>query len=128
MEYNGQPLTVLIIGKKNRITFALLGDDSYRTQVYNFMDSRLESEKERNAIKSIFDFIDETFPNCSHEKKFKKFEGQSFWEIKSGQIRIACFWHQRTLICFYGCIKKDTKWSKRDKANALQIYRRVRTT
>ena len=125
MEYNGQPLTVLIIGKKNRITFALLGDDSYRTQVYNFMDSRLESEKEKNAIMGIFSFIDETFPNCSHEKKFKKFEGQSFWEIKSGQIRIACVWHQRTLICFYGCIKKDTKWSKRDKANALQIYRNL---
>ncbi len=70
MEYNGQPLTVLIIGKKNRITFALLGDDSYRTQVYNFMDSRLESEKEKNAIMGIFSFIDETFPNCSHEKKF----------------------------------------------------------
>jgi len=66
MEYCGQPLTVLRTGKKNRITFALLGDDSHRTQIYDFMDSRLESEKERNAIMSIVDFIDVTFPNCSH--------------------------------------------------------------
>jgi hypothetical protein len=125
MDYHGIPLTELMYGYKNRLHFTVIGDSSNSTQIYEFIDNVFESKKNRTAVQGVFGFIDETFPNCSHEKKFKIFEGQRFWEIKTGQIRIACFWNGKYLICFYGCIKKDNKWPKDEKKNAIKLYKEL---
>lgn len=127
MDYHGIPLTVLTLkeSKKNHLHLALIGDASNPTQIYEFIDCQFEVEKIRDAVLGVFGFIDEKFPTCSHKLKFKIFEGQRFWEIKTGQIRIACFWYNKYLICFYGCIKKSDKWPKEDKKNAIRLYKEL---
>lgn len=78
MDYHGIPLTELMYGYKNRLHFTVIGDSSNSTQIYEFIDNVFESKKNRTAVQGVFGFIDETFPNCSHEKKFKFLKANVF--------------------------------------------------
>ncbi len=66
----------------------------------------------------------------SHDEKFKRLE-RRVWEIKIGQIRLACVWDPKpiNLVAIYGFNKKTDRWPKQHLENMRQqrdLYFRVR--
>ena len=108
---------------RTNVVFLIWGDSIQTTKIYKFIDQKL-SEKDIERIIGVLGFIDQTFPDCSHAKKFKHLV-DDLWEIKSGQIRIACIWKTTTLIAVYGIIKKCDAWPAQEVKNAQnqrQLY------
>lgn len=119
---NEIPYTKLFTGEINKVSFFLWGDTDHATKVYKFFDQKL-GNKDFIKIIGILGYIDQTFPNCSHAKKFKHLV-DDIWEIKLGQIRIACVWESTMLIGVYGIIKKCDAWPDQELRNA-QIQRKL---
>jgi len=108
---------------RTNVVFLIWGDSIQTTKIYKFIDQKL-SEKDIERIIGVLGFIDQTFPDCSHAKKFKHLV-DDLWEIKSGQIRISCIWKTTTLIAVYGIIKKCDAWPAQEVKNAQnqrQLY------
>lgn len=116
------PYTKVFTGDSNNVVFSIWGDSIQATKIYTFIDQKL-SDKDIERIIGVLGYIDQTFPDCSHAKKFKHLVGD-LWEIKSGQIRIACIWNKTTLIALYGIIKKCDAWPAQELRNA-QNQRRL---
>lgn len=109
--------TVLFSGDINHVRFKLWGDNLHKTKVYKFFDQDLD-DNDLKKVLGVLGFIDLTYPNCSHEKKFKHLV-DDIWSIKAGgQVRIACFWDANTLIGIYGIIKKVNAWPDQEVKNA----------
>ncbi|MGB4407978.1 MAG: hypothetical protein WBI82_14040 [Sphaerochaeta sp.] len=113
---NEIPYTKVFTGDINRVVFLVWGDSVQTTKIYKFIDQKL-SNKSIDKIIGVLGYIDQTFPDCSHAKKFKHLV-DDLWEIKSGQIRIACVWRNTTLIGVYGIIKKCDAWPSQELKNA----------
>ena len=83
--------------------------------VVTFLEELAESDLKK--IFTIFRMIDVRGGNFRHAVKFtnlgRSFHGKTILEIKSHQIRIACFWgKERTLHLAHAFLKKDNKWPK----------------
>lgn len=110
------PCTELFKGEINQVSFLVWGNSFQNTKIYKFMDKKLD-KKNIDKIIGVLGYIDQTFPTCSHEKKFKHLV-DDLWEIKSEQIRIACIWENTSLIALYGIIKKRDAWPNQELKNA----------
>lgn len=101
-----------IYGDLKNFDFYIYGSQSHQTEIFEFFDNTI-CTKDMKKIISILDAINTKPMKYRHPQKFKPLEGK-LWEIKSYQIRIACFWismmSRPVLIGVYAIIKKSDRW------------------
>lgn len=84
-----------------------------------FLDELTDAE--RSGVDVIFQRLGD-HGQLRNTTKFKKMGGTDIWEIKSGQIRIFCFWHPGGhLILAFGLRKKSNRHRPKDIARATSM-------
>jgi len=93
---------------------------SGRCPAGRFLDDEL-TEDERTKVDVIFQWLGD-HGQLRNVTKFKKVTGTDLWEIKSGQIRIFCFWSPGSrLILAFGVRKKTNRHRTKDIARATRM-------
>ncbi|AEB10083.1 type II toxin-antitoxin system RelE/ParE family toxin [Desulfobacca acetoxidans] len=91
---------------QSRIILFAINENSCPAE--DFLENEL-SKAERAKIAAIIKRYAE-FGKINNRKQFKKIEGEDFWEFKSFQIRIFCYFKtEGRVVLTHGCKKKDQK-------------------
>ncbi len=98
--------------------FRVFGTESRSRQVSEYMERAFRGEKKLDKLVGVLAAIDTNPLMYSHEEKFKRLE-KGVWEIKIGQIRLACVWDPKpiNLVAIYGFDKKQDRWPERHLEN-----------
>lgn len=105
-EYEGQRLTITCMVRP-----------SGQCPAGRFLDELADAERTRVDV--IFQRLGD-HGQLRNTTKFKKLGGD-IWAIKSGQIRIFCFWSGRDLILAFGLRKKSNRHRPKDVARAASM-------
>jgi phage-related protein len=106
------------IRKYTNYSFQVYGTAEKQTGIYKYLDRILMDERMTKKLDAVLRAIDSNPMNFSHEQKFKHLE-KEVWEIKIGQVRVACIWDKKPdmLVAIYGFQKKTQKWPKKELNN-----------
>ncbi len=110
--------------------FRVFGTDFQPRQVSEYVTKAFKNERNLVKLVAVLKAINTKPLTYSHDEKFKRLE-RRVWEIKIGQIRLACVWDPKpiNLIAVYGFNKKTDRWPRRHLKNMRQqrdLYFRVR--
>ncbi len=103
---------------KGNFGFRVFGTDLRPRQVSDYVNKTFENPRALDKLIAVLRAIDTRPLTYSHGEKFKRLE-KGVWEIKIGQIRLACVWDPKplNLIAVYGFNKKTDKWPKQHMKN-----------
>jgi hypothetical protein len=106
---------------KGSFGFRAFGTDRQPRQVSEYMIKTFESQRNLDKLTAVLRAIDTRPLTYSHPQKFKRLE-KGVWEIKIGQIRLACVWDPKpiNLIAIYGFNKKVDRWPRQHLVNMRQ--------
>ena len=123
MNSNQRPNPHQVIWKGETVTIWSI---SYRRR-YPSLDFINElSDKDRISLLAIFRLLDSMLAGFRHPQKFKKlleYDQMTFLELKSGQIRIGCFWQPNFhLYLTHGFLKKNDSWPEKEILMLKHVY------
>ena len=106
---------------KGNFGFRVFGTDLQTRQVSDYVIKTFGNQRNLDKLLAVLSAIDTEPLTYSHREKFKRLE-KGVWEIKIGQIRVACVWDPKplNLIAVYGFNKKADRWPKRHLENMRQ--------
>lgn len=98
--------------------FRVFGTDASPRQVSEFVLATFGNQRSLDKLTAVLRAIETNPLVYSHPEKFKPLEA-GVWEIKIGQIRIACVWDPKpiNLVAVYGVHKKTDRWPERHLTN-----------
>ncbi len=103
---------------KGNFGFRVFGTDHQPHQVSEYMIGTFQNDRSLDKLVSVLRAIDTKPLTYSHNQKFKRLE-RGVWEIKIGQIRLACVWDPKpiNLVAVYGFNKKTDRWPSQHLEN-----------
>ena len=115
---------------KGNFGFRVFGTDVSPRQVSEFVEQTFTNERILDKLIGVLRAVDTSPLTYSHAEKFKRLEA-GVWEIKIGQIRLACLWDPKplSLVAIYGFRKKSDKWPERHLENMRRqrdMYMKIR--